>query len=82
MAQSNEDSINNDLAWFLVFMVKIKSFIIRNARGFSPGTRPGLAAKRTHRIARMIFAAKAGRAPGGAAQFAYKPIAVFGFYQA
>jgi len=27
----------------------------------------------------MIFAAKAGRAPGGAAQFAHKPIAVFGF---
>jgi len=39
--------------------------------------RPALAAKRMHRIVRMIFAAKAGRAPGGAAQFAYKPIAVF-----
>ena len=30
-----------------------------------------------HRIARMIFAAKAGRAPRGAARFAYKSIAVF-----
>jgi len=30
-----------------------------------------------HRIVRMIFAAKAGRIPGGAAQFAYKPIALF-----
>ena len=51
---------------------------LERARGFSPGMRPALAAKRMHPIARMIFAAKAGRAPGGAAQFTYKPIPVFG----
>jgi len=50
-----------------------------SARGFSPGTPPALAAKRMHQIVRMIFAAKAGRVPGGAARLAYKPIAVFGF---
>jgi len=33
------------------------------ARGFALGARPALAAKRMHQIVRMIFAAKAGRAP-------------------